>query len=395
MTVVAAGGIRGLPPEWNRWVVWMMEMLRDCRRILLVFCLTLMGCGAAEVIFPPPPPADNTLYVTTSDGWRLALDHFVPRRISEKRPPVILCHGFTYNGNFWNVEREHSFARQLAKRGYDTWVVWLRGTRKTSKEGVGDAKGIPDSLDDYVHKDLPAIIEFVKKETGRDKVIWIGHSMGGMVMYAYLATEKPENISAFVAIASPMYMPKPLNDVLENTVKNKNTLKLASAFIGTKAPSQLFGPLGKRAEVPQYQLFHNHDNMAFSTLVRERLYVVEDAPAGVHEQMIKFLEKGEVLSLDGKVNYTKELSKVKTPILLVAGLVDYMAPPEVVRYAYANVGSKDKTFRLFCTANGSKENYGHDDLVIGKHADVEVFPYILFWLERQCGQFNEACLLCH
>ncbi|NOZ23460.1 MAG: alpha/beta hydrolase [Planctomycetes bacterium] len=369
------------------------------RKIALVFsiCVMVSGCGATNIFFQPAPPPDDTAYVTTSDGWKLAIDRFMPRKASTKRPPVILCHGFTYNGNFWNIEKERSFARQLCKRGYDTWVVWLRGTRKTTKEGVAerDVKHLPDNFDDYVHKDLPAIIDYVKKATKRDKVIWIGHSMGGMVMYAYLETEKPENIYAFVAIASPMYMPKPMNDILENTVKNKNMLKLASAFIGTKAPSQLFGPLGKRAEVPQYQLFHNYENMTYGTLVRERLYVVEDAPIGVHEQMDTFLEKGQMLSADGKINYTKDLTKVKVPILLVAGLVDYMAPPEVVRYAYNRVSSEDKTFRLFCTANGSKENYGHDDLVIGKHASVEVFPYILFWLERQCGQFNKACLMCH
>jgi hypothetical protein len=111
--------------------------------------------------------------------------------------------------------------------------------------------------------------------------------------------------------------------------------------------------------------------------------------------MMRFLQTGEFTSVDGQFSYTKELGRIKTPILFICGQLDNMAPPDVVRYAYEHVSSKHKTYRLFCTANGSRANYGHDDLVLGSYAQIEVFPYIYLWLQKQSGQFNKGCMQCH
>jgi poly(3-hydroxyalkanoate) synthetase len=35
--------------------------------------------------------------------------------------------------------------------------------------------------------------------------------------------------------------------------------------------------------------------------------------------------------------------------------------------------------------NGCEEDYGHADLVVGLRAEVEVFPRVAEWLERQDG----------
>ncbi len=74
---------------------------------------------------------------------------------------------------------------------------------------------------------------------------------------------------------------------------------------------------------------------------------------------------------------------MNVPILLIAGQVDNLAPPEVVRFAYNKVSSTDKTYRMFGRVNGYKANYGHNDLMLGKHAREEVFPLISQWLTER------------
>jgi hypothetical protein len=192
-----------------------------------------------------------------------------------------------------------------------------------------------------------------------------------------------------------MIMFEPLNDVLRETLKNKNLLAAVTHLTGTKVPAQLVGSLGPRVDVPLYTLFYNWDNIHPVTLMKLKEKVIENISPGVHEQMMRFLQTGEFTSVDGKFSYTKELGRIKTPILFVCGQLDNMAPPDVVRYAYESVSSKHKTYRLFCTANGSRANYGHDDLVLGSYAQIEVFPYIYLWLQKQSGQFNKGCMQCH
>jgi len=57
-----------------------------------------------------------------------------------------------------------------------------------------------------------------------------------------------------------------------------------------------------------------------------------------------------------------------------------------VREAFEQVGSADKTFHVFGLANFCSADYGHMDLVIGRHSRTDVFPYVLKWLETHDGR---------
>ena len=42
------------------------------------------------------------------------------------------------------------------------------------------------SVDHEAFYDVPAILDYVEKETGHHTVNWVGHSLGGMLMFPYL-----------------------------------------------------------------------------------------------------------------------------------------------------------------------------------------------------------------
>ena len=72
---------------------------------------------------------------------------------------------------------------------------------------------------------------------------------------------------------------------------------------------------------------------------------------------------------------------VSTPTFFLAGQLDNMANVDAVKFAYRQVSSQDKDYRLFARINNKQADYGHDDIIIGKHAREEVYPEILNWLK--------------
>ena len=57
-------------------------------------------------------------------------------------------------------------------------------------------------VDSYFMLDLPAALRAVKRKTGRKKVLYIGHSMGGMLGYG-LASWRQEDLLGLVTIGAP------------------------------------------------------------------------------------------------------------------------------------------------------------------------------------------------
>jgi predicted alpha/beta hydrolase len=99
----------------------------------------------------------------TRDGWSLALHRYEARR-GAHRTPVILCHGMS--SNRWDMDgpRGVSLAQYLARRGYDVWVVELRGAGRSTRPTWWSGKRYNWRFEDYVYHDAPALLRKVLKE---------------------------------------------------------------------------------------------------------------------------------------------------------------------------------------------------------------------------------------
>src|SRR5690606_8917083 len=63
-------------------------------------------------------------------------------------------------------------------------------------------------LDDHVDYDVPAILNLVRQHSGSPKLTWLGHSMGGNVMIAYLSKYgQDETVQRLVTVGSQVTMP--------------------------------------------------------------------------------------------------------------------------------------------------------------------------------------------
>ena len=361
-----------------------------------------MGCAASKKEPSPLEDAARLIvlrplsvkdyFAETQDHWKIALHRYAPEKTDPSRMPVILCHGLGYNGYFWDLDSTHNVAEYLRAAGWDVWIVDLRGGGDSSKPIWYWLRG-PDlavakhldvdptklgwSVEDYILGDVPAAVGLVRKETGAASVAWVGHSLGGMIGLCYLERAQDPGVGAFVGVGTPMIVPQPatmfqrdfkyMNFALAAFNNRWQALAQRLTFCQIKTPVDVF--------------FYNEKNMDQLTLQLLFLRVAEDMPSQVMDQLLKMAQTGELTSPDGRFNYSRELSRVAVPALFIAGKVDHSADPEAVGYAYEHITSKDKSFRVFGLAWGNSADYGHDDLILGKHSREEVYPVILEWLE--------------
>lgn len=349
----------------------------------------------------------KTYTARTKDGWEISIERYsVEEEVYVQKPKaaVILCHGFNINNKFWDLDRRSSLARYLAGGGYDVWAPSLRGSGLSSRPILSrvrslvkfDLKSIPQMLvkapfdiaklgwtiDDHIYKDVPAIIDLVKEISGFDKVYWIGHSMGGIIMFGYLETEGGDDIAGFIPLGSMMVIPRPLTPHLK-TIANQKPLLAASLLVNTTIASQFRNFTFGTIKHPIEELMFERENMRDEVVVRFFRKCIDDTSAGVVTQFSDSIRKGEMMSSDRRYSYTDNMHRIIVPILIMGGSKDGFVDAEALKDSYDMVSSRDKTVVIASKANGYSTDYGHCDLILGKDSEKEVYPLILNWLDKR------------
>lgn len=368
--------------------------------LIAIIVLTSSGCSIIPGASVGPLKPTRQEFVETADGWSISIQRFgLGFEFTESdRMPIVLCHGLGYNDTFWTLTVRTNFARYLYDEGFDVWLVSLRGAGASTKPGMsvlknwvhpreGEYKQVtfrPSqydwSADDYIQYDIPAVIDFITKATGKEKVVWVGHSLGGMIMYAYLATHHDDRVLSMVSVGTPLTIPQPPNLILRAFSENERLFK-AFLVINTRSGATGVAPFHKFIITPDEVLLYNKHNVTADIIGKVLTDVVEDIPPKVIDQVLNMVRTGSFLSYDKSINYTARINEVTIPLMICSGKADNLAPPETGRYLYDNAGSNDKSFALFGTANGDQEDYGHNDLILGKYARYEVYPKIIKWLK--------------
>ncbi len=107
----------------------------------------------------------------------------LPSAEDGSRTPVLLVHGYICNRGIWRP-----FAQWLSTRGHPVGSVNLEPVFGT--------------IDDYV----PIVADGVRRlreRTGAARIALVAHSMGGVVVRAYLASEGDPPVCAVVTLGSP------------------------------------------------------------------------------------------------------------------------------------------------------------------------------------------------
>ncbi|NXA04311.1 LIPM Lipase, partial [Sapayoa aenigma] len=152
--------------------------------------------------------------VVTDDGYFLSLNR-IPygrgdHRHSASRSPVLIVHGFNLDGGDWvdNLP-DSSLAFILADAGYDIWIGNNRGnswSRQHMYLSIDQEEFWDFSFHEMAMYDLPAMVDFILRINGRQKLFYVGHGQGNSLGFIAFSSmpHLARKIKLFFALA-PLY----------------------------------------------------------------------------------------------------------------------------------------------------------------------------------------------
>ncbi len=315
----------------------------------------------------------------TADGWNLALYRY--RALGAVRSVPVLCsHGMAGSHLIFDLHPDYSLARYLARQGFDTWLLDLRGRGESWPDGGSDPV-LQWSFDDFAERDLPAAVARVCEITGCAEVFWIGMEMSGQALYAAAILSAANHVRAAVTCGSPaLTPPTALVPGVTSAPKARR-----NGRVPFRAGARLAGPVlaygGFRVLESSFRAC-NTDPIVVSRYFRNG---IPDEATDLVDQFTSWIREGSMRNRTGSVVYSERLADVRLPLLVLAAARDLQRPPEAVRAAFDAFGSSDKTFCRAGVADGFSVDYGHDDLLAGLAAPAEIFPRIAAWLAERSG----------
>jgi pimeloyl-ACP methyl ester carboxylesterase len=320
-----------------------------------------------------------TYHALTNDRWKIAL-HRYSQNI-KGRSPVLLVHGFASNRHDLDFpEEEKSLAKYLWEKGWDVWLIELRGAGESRKPTGWQRLTTNWNIDHYALHDLPTAVKFILEKSNRPQLHWVGHSLGGLLVYPFVKMQSDIQIKSVVTAGTPITM----------GIKPgywKWTSYLDPLF--RVLPVMPYRMMAKFIERNPQWLYDSEDHALFAkenmdpeTIRLGAQVAIDDVSSGVIRQVHNWMRHRHFKSYDGKVDYAIDPKKFNLPLLVLTGATDPFTPHKDVRRMFQKIGSKKKEWIIFGKEHGFNADYGHVDLIIGKHAPREVYPIISEWLEE-------------
>nr|GLL32225.1 uncharacterized protein LOC109160950 isoform X2 [Ipomoea trifida] len=244
-------------------------------------------------------------------------------------------------------------------------------------------------FDNYLEEDVPAAMEYINAQTKpKDgKLLAIGHSMGGILLYARLsrcATQgKDPGLAAVVTLASSL-------DYTPSKSALRLLLPLADPAQALNVPVVPLGSLLTAAypltSSPPYVLSWLNDMISAGDMMHPELLkkLVQNnfctIPAKLLLQLTTAFREGGLRDRSGKFLYKEHLRKSNVPVLALAGDRDLICPPEAVYETIKVIPEHLATYKLFGEPDGP--HYAHYDLVGCRVAAEQIYPCIVQYLSR-------------
>jgi pimeloyl-ACP methyl ester carboxylesterase len=348
--------------------------------------------------------------VTTDDGWTLVITRYQPRPQPFAQPlrdvPLLLVHGYTQNRRAWSAGE---FVKNMLFFGADLFLLELRGHGKSSPEltrrrALEAGVAVPADtdyrwdLDSHLLFDLPAAVAAVKRASGRDKIFYCGHSLGGILGYAYATLF--DDLLGLITIGSPSdlaqlplwlralsFGPPIVFPAVDLLLAGANAARLAGRALrrlpGMRPPTRAFRPwrfqrLPFRAAFRWLEqnlrgavhapltgrmpfsrpLLYQPRNVALGALRPLLREGGNDEPRATLEQIARWARRGELTSPALRHDIAAAFPRIQVPLAIFFGDEDPLASVETTRNVYRAASSD---YLLWRPVRGNS----HLDLTMG------------------------------
>lgn len=320
---------------------------------------------------------DALHFVTTSDGWRLAVSRYRPAQPLPGAPPVLLCPGLAWSGRLFNLG-PRSLARTLAGQGYDVWVLDWRGRGQSDRPRLFGSRRRVWCFDDYVAFNLPAVLEALQAQTGSPRVLGVGVGLGGLALLAAAVGPAGARLAGIATLGTSAHFRRATGAVstwslrLLGRLRVEALVRLAAPLLGRVTPRPLAALQNRDAIEP--------------AIYRRALVNAASSPSPRElRQLEDWLRSDLCMGLAEDRDYRRQLAQVSVPVLLMAGIRDQLAPPEAIEQMAALLASADREVLQASRLQGMATNYGHLDLLIGANVARDIYPHLVRWLDAHCG----------
>lgn len=324
---------------------------------------------------------EQLLAARTLDGWALPIEAHHPNAPRLGAPPLILAHGLTMGRACWQLSPEGGLLGGLLAAGYTVWIPSYRGDSDTS--APSPATRWSWSFEDHSDLDAPAILDAVTQASAGRTPVWIGHSMGGMIGYVHGGRSAGASLRALVTIGSPMlfgHVPRGFGAIVPALRRIGRIPLRALAVAGL--PGAMATPSFWAGYAVRFDRIGFRERLTFfGSACRDTsgALLAFFADVAVHR---KVLCAPTVDGWEGAPAWEPGvglLSRLKCPVLVIAGEADHLAPPDAA-IAAATIGGVRFQVRSFGPEGDGGVALGHQDLLSSADSRARVLPALVSFL---------------
>jgi acylglycerol lipase len=237
-------------------------------------------------------------------GCKIYYQYWLP----DKKPKAVLlvAHGLAeHSGRYKNI------VDYFVPKSYAVYALDHRGHGKSEGQ-----RSYVDNFNDYLI-DLKTFFEIVRKDNRNAKIFLFGHSLGATIAVAYAIEHQKELAGLVVSGAS-----------LVATTSVSPALLAVAGVVSAIAPKMGVTLLDASTI--------SRDQAVVDAYVNDPLVFRGKIPARTGAELARMWKQ-----------LPEKMPGIKLPILIMHGLADQLSDPRGSRLLFEQVGSKDKTLKIY------------------------------------------------
>ncbi len=340
-----------------------IALARTLGRAALAAAWAAHSPGVSErFLAPAPSKVLPCTWVRTADGWELPLWRRPPMPGADGAP-VLLSVGPGLRPGCLQLGPGHSLVDALHREGFDVYLLSHRG----DPDARAPAQASGFNFDDLVSQDLQATINAVRTRTCAQRVLFVGHGLGGLMFISHLARGGQPDLAAGVSLCAQVVFQGGTSRARD--LHRVARLLPASWRIPHRAIQRWMLATGR--DTALRPLAQQVDG---PTLRRLALDGTADLSAALVQQIAKWHQAGHLCDSTDRFDDLAALQGVDFPLLSITGDADPVCPPQAASpLAHTLIGARELVL---------KGGWAHLDPIVGQSAHRDVFPSIVQWLAR-------------